>query len=165
MWEKLNQREKILLTLVSIFLFILFLFFIYKFISKRKLELEQNLQKTRRELQTLISLKETINSIPQVPNIPSRNEFLSLITTRLQEHKLNPSNIRDREEQIGKNQNKVIFIELSFNGVLLEQLLPFIHQIENEQKGIKVKELLIRKPLPGRDIFDIRLSLYVEKFD
>jgi len=130
-------------------------------LQKKRSELRLSLERSRSELQTIIRLKDSISSIPNVGTIPNRNQFLTLVTQKLQELKLTPNNIRDREERIGKGNSKMIIIDLSFNGIDLQKLFQFVYEIEYNQKGIKIKELLIRKPLPGRDIFDVRMSIYV----
>jgi hypothetical protein len=161
MWSKLNQRERILLMVSSFLVFILLSVFLFRMIAKKRSELRLSLERSRSELQTIIRLKDSISSIPNVGTIPNRNQFLTLVTQKLQELKLTPNNIRDREERIGKGNSKMIIIDLSFNGIELQKLFQFVYEIEYNQKGIKIKELLIRKPLPGRDIFDVRMSIYV----
>jgi hypothetical protein len=161
MWSKLNQRERMLLMVSSFLVFILLSVFLFRMIAKKRSELRLSLERSRSELQTIIRLKDSISSIPNVGTIPNRNQFLTLITQKLQELKLTPNNIRDREERIGKGNSKMIIIDLSFNGIDLQKLFQFVYEIEYNQKGIKIKELLIRKPLPGRDIFDVRMSIYV----
>jgi hypothetical protein len=161
MWSKLNQRERILLMVASFLVFILLTVFLFRMIAKKRSELRQNLERSRSELQTIIRLKDSISSIPNVGTIPNRNQLLTLVTQKLQELKLTPNNIRDREERIGKGNSNMIIIDLSFNGIDLQKLFQFVYEIEYNQKGIKIKELLIRKPLPGRDIFDVRMSIYV----
>jgi len=161
MWSKLNQRERILLMVSSFLVFILLSVFLFRMIAKKRSELRLSLERSRSELQTIIRLKDSISSIPNVGTIPNRNQFLTLVTQKLQELKLTPNNIRDREERIGKGNSNMIIIDLSFNGIDLQKLFQFVYEIEYNQKGIKIKELLIRKPLPGRDIFDVRMSIYV----
>jgi|GEM_PF-3343454 hypothetical protein len=161
MWSKLNQRERMLLMVSSFLVFILLSVFLFRMIAKKRSELRLSLERSRSELQTIIRLKDSISSIPNVGTIPNRNQFLTLVTQKLQELKLAPNNIRDREERIGKGNSKMIIIDLSFNGIDLQKLFQFVYEIEYNQKGIKIKELLIRKPLPGRDIFDVRMSIYV----
>jgi hypothetical protein len=161
MWSKLNQRERMLLMVSSFLVFILLSVFLFRMIAKKRSELRLSLERSRSELQTIIRLKDSISSIPNVGTIPNRNQFLTLVTQKLQELKLTPNNIRDREERIGKGNSKMIIIDLSFNGIDLQKLFQFVYEIEYNQKGIKIKELLIRKPLPGRDIFDVRMSIYV----
>jgi hypothetical protein len=161
MWSKLNQRERILLMVASFLVFILLSVFLFRMIAKKRSELRLSLERSRSELQTIIRLKDSISSIPNVGTIPNRNQFLTLVTQKLQELKLTPNNIRDREERIGKGNSNMIIIDLSFNGIDLQKLFQFVYEIEYNQKGIKIKELLIRKPLPGRDIFDVRMSIYV----
>jgi hypothetical protein len=161
MWSKLNQRERILLMVSSFLVFILLSAFLFRMIAKKRSELRLSLERSRSELQTIIRLKDSISSIPNVGTIPNRNQFLTLVTQKLQELKLTPNNIRDREERIGKGNSNMIIIDLSFNGIDLQKLFQFVYEIEYNQKGIKIKELLIRKPLPGRDIFDVRMSIYV----
>jgi len=161
MWSKLNQRERMLLMVSSFLVFILLSIFLFRMIAKKRSELRLSLERSRSELQTIIRLKDSISSIPNVGTIPNRNQFLTLVTQKLQELKLAPNNIRDREERIGKGNSKMIIIDLSFNGIDLQKLFQFVYEIEYNQKGIKIKELLIRKPLPGRDIFDVRMSIYV----
>jgi hypothetical protein len=161
MWSKLNQRERMLLMVSSFLVFILLSIFLFRMIAKKRSELRLSLERSRSELQTIIRLKDSISSIPNVGTIPNRNQFLTLVTQKLQELKLTPNNIRDREERIGKGNSKMIIIDLSFNGIDLQKLFQFVYEIEYNQKGIKIKELLIRKPLPGRDIFDVRMSIYV----
>ncbi|MCX7809714.1 MAG: hypothetical protein N2247_02275 [Leptospiraceae bacterium] len=161
MWSKLNQRERMLLMVSSFLVFILLSVFLFRMIAKKRSELRLSLERSRSELQTIIRLKDSISSIPNVGTIPNRNQFLTLVTQKLQELKLTPNNIRDREERIGKGNSNMIIIDLSFNGIDLQKLFQFVYEIEYNQKGIKIKELLIRKPLPGRDIFDVRMSIYV----
>lgn len=161
MWSKLNQRERMLLMVSSFLVFILLSVFLFRMIAKKRSELRLSLERSRSELQTIIRLKDSISSIPNVGTILNRNQFLTLVTQKLQELKLTPNNIRDREERIGKGNSKMIIIDLSFNGIDLQKLFQFVYEIEYNQKGIKIKELLIRKPLPGRDIFDVRMSIYV----
>jgi len=161
MWSKLNQRERMLLMVSSFLVLILLSVFLFRMIAKKRSELRLSLERSRSELQTIIRLKDSISSIPNVGTIPNRNQFLTLVTQKLQELKLAPNNIRDREERIGKGNSKMIIIDLSFNGIDLQKLFQFVYEIEYNQKGIKIKELLIRKPLPGRDIFDVRMSIYV----
>ena len=161
MWSKLNQRERMLLMVSSFLVFILLSVFLFRMFAKKRSELRLSLERSRSELQTIIRLKDSISSIPNVGTIPNRNQFLTLVTQKLQELNLTPNNIRDREERIGKGNSNMIIIDLSFNGIDLQKLFQFVYEIEYNQKGIKIKELLIRKPLPGRDIFDVRMSIYV----
>lgn len=163
MWEKLNQRERFLLSLTLFFLFIVVIVFMIRFISQKRSELKQSIEKSRMELQTLIRLRDNIASIPNISNLPNRNELLTLITQKLQQLQLSPNNIRDREEKSGNK--KIVMVELSFNGINLKKLFEFIYEIEYNQNGIKINELLIRKPLPGRDIFDVRINIYVEQME
>ncbi len=165
MWSKLNQRERILLVVASSLVFILLTVFLFRIIAKKRSELRLSLERSRSELQTIIRLKDSISSIPNLGTIPNRNQLLTLVTQKLQELQITPNNIRDREERIGKGNSKMILIDLSFNGINLQKLFQFIYEIEYNQKGIKIKELLIRKPLPGRDIFDVRMSIYVTTVD
>ncbi len=163
MWDKLNQRERFLLTLTLLFVFIIGIFFMIRLISQKRSELKQNIEKTRLELQTLIRLRDDISRIPNISNLPNRNELLTLITQKLQELQLTPNNIRDREEKSGNK--KIVTVELSFNGINLQKLFQFIYEIEYNRNGIKISELLIRKPLPGRDIYDVRMNIYVEQME
>ncbi|GIX40973.1 MAG: hypothetical protein KatS3mg129_0706 [Leptospiraceae bacterium] len=161
MWNKLNQRERFLLVFASAFVLILTIILLFQIISKKRKELRLSIERSRSELQTLIRLKEDISSIPSIRKLPNRNQLLTLVTQKLQELQVTPNNIRDREERIGKGNSKMIIIDLSFNGVNLQKLFQFIYELEYNQSGVKIKELLIRKPLPGRDIFDVRMSIYV----
>ncbi|GIX43552.1 MAG: hypothetical protein KatS3mg129_3285 [Leptospiraceae bacterium] len=161
MWSKLNQRERFLLILAAAFVLILTIILLFQIIAKKRKELRLSIERSRSELQTLIRLKEDISSIPSVRTLPNRNQLLTLVTQKLQELQVTPNNIRDREERIGKGNSKMIIIDLSFNGVNLQKLFQFIYELEYNQSGVKIKELLIRKPLPGRDIFDVRMSIYV----
>lgn len=163
MLEKLNQREKFLLGITLVFIFSIVVFLAFRLIKKKKEEISEETLKLQNDLQTLQRLKENIASIPKIADIPDKNQFLNLVSQKLQELQLTPNNIRDREEKIGKGNSKMILIDLSFNSIPLPKLFQFLYEIEFNQKGIKVREILIRKPLPGRDIFDVRLSIYVQK--
>lgn len=165
MLEKLNQREKFLVAVALILVFSIFIFIAFRLIKKKKEEIIEETLRLQNELQILQRLKENIASIPKVSDIPDKNQFLNLVSQKLQEMQLTPNNIRDREEKIGKGNSKMILIDLSFNSIPLPKLFQFLYEIEYNQKGIKVREILIRKPLPGRDIFDVRLSIYVQKND
>ncbi|MFN3605369.1 MAG: type II secretion system protein GspM [Leptonema sp. (in: bacteria)] len=164
MLGKLNQREKFLLLVSSVFVFLVLVFYTFRFVSKKREEYREEIQKSKKELQTLLRLKDSIANIPKISNIPDKNQFLELVSQKLQELALTPNSIRDREEKIGKDDARMIIIELSFNGISLDKLFRFLYEMEYNQRGIKVREILIRKPLPGRDIFDVRLSLYVQKY-
>ncbi len=165
MLQRLNPRERVLLFLVLILITLLIIFYSFQFFSKKKKEFSEEIQKSRNQLQRLIRIKENIANIPKVPNLPDRNQFLNLVSQKLQELQLTPNSIRDREEKIGKDTYKMIIIDLSFNGISLQKLFQFLYEMEYNQRGIKVREIMIRKPLPGRDIFDVRLSIYVQKLD
>lgn len=163
MWDKLNQRERLLLSFTLVFVFLVGIIFMGRLISQKRSELKQNIEKTRQELQMLIRLRDNIASIPNISNLPNRNELLTIITQKLQELQITPNNIRDREEKSGNK--KIVIVELSFNGINLQKLFQFIYDIEYNRNGIKINELLIRKPLPGRDIFDVRMNIYVEQME
>lgn len=163
MWDKLNQREKLLLILTLFILILLGLTLLIQSLSKKREETRQNLEKARQDLQTLIRLKNQIQSIPGIDDVPGKNELLTLITGKLEEMQLSPNSIRDREETVGKSGAKVVFVDMSFNGISLHKLWKFLYEIEYSRRGIRIKELVIRKPLPGRDIFDVRLTVFVEQ--
>lgn len=165
MLQKLNPREKVLLFVVIILITILLFFYSFQIISKKRREVIEGIRKSRNELQTILRIKENISNIPKISNLPDKNQFLNLVSQKLQEIQLTPSSIRDREEKIGKDSSKMIIIDLSFNGISLQKLIQFLYEMEYNQRGIKVREIIIRKPLPGRDIFDVRLSIYVQKND
>ncbi|MCS7204427.1 MAG: type II secretion system protein GspM [Leptospiraceae bacterium] len=165
MWNRLSPREKLLLVIVVIILFILGLAFVFQIIIKKQQEIESSIEKKRKDLQTLVRLKNQISAIPKIPDIPDKNELLTIITQKLQEKQITPNSIRDREEKTGKTKTKTIFVDMSFNGIALPPFWEFLYEIEYQQRGVKIKELVIRKPLPGRDIFDVRLTLYVEKME
>jgi hypothetical protein len=165
MWNKLNQRERFLLIITATIIVVLSLIFIFRIITKKRNELKLDIERSRSDLKTILRLKENISQIPSVGRLPNRNQLLTLITQKLQELQITPNNIRDREEISEKGKSKLIFVDITFNGISLQKLFQFIYEIEYNQQGIKIKELLIRKPLPGRDIFDVRMSIYVNSME
>jgi hypothetical protein len=130
-------------------------------ILDKRADLRKQLTQARRDVKTMVKLRDEIQSMSATGTIPDQNQLLTIVTQALQDRNLNASSIRDGIEKVGRNEEKIV-VEINFSGIPLEPLFGLLYDLEYKQtNGITVGDLMIRKPMPGREIYDVKLKVYV----
>lgn len=160
MLQKLSSRERLLILFAGGLLVALALGLLISLIVQKRTELHRQLAQGRRDVKTLIKLKDEIQSMSDAGQLPDQNQLLIIVTQAMQDRNLT-ANVRDRIEKVGRNDEKVM-VEMSFSGIPLQPLFELLYDLEYKQaRGISVGELNIRKQYSNRDIYDVRLTIYV----
>lgn len=160
MLDKLSARERLLLLLAGIFLAVLMLGFVGHLILEKRANLRRQLVQARRDVKTLVKLRQDIQSMAATGNLPDENRLLSIVSQAIQNRNLTASSIRPDEQKVGRNDKKIL-VKVTFSGVQLQPFLQFLYDMEAEQKnGITIGELRIRKAL-ARETYDASVTIYV----
>ena len=163
MLEQLNERERIFVLGGVGFLVLIGLLFGMFYIQELRGRISDDVARSRENVNRIQRLRDDIRSLPSRGSLPDMNRFLSMTETLLTQHQLKPQNIRNRVES--KKREELMVVDLSFNGVPLTGIMNFIYDIEygNRIPACTVGNAIFRKPLPNRDIYDIKISLVISR--
>ncbi len=163
MFDKLNDRERLFIVFgVAIFL-LLGLIFLGKKIGDMRARISEDVAAAREETAKIIRLRDAINNLPSPQSLPDMNQFISQTSQLMEKHSLQAADIRNRTESTARKEEMLI-VELTFNGVGLREIIKFLHDVEFGGKvNARVGNLVFRKPLPQREIYDVKISLEIIK--
>ena len=160
MFDKLSSRERLLLLLAGVLFGMLALGLLGHLILEKRSNLRKQLVQARRDVKTLVKLRDEIQSMSSTGQPPDQNQLLSIITQSLQNRNLTASSIRDKVEKSGRNDQKIL-VTVTFSGIQLDPLMQFLYDIEYRQtNGMTVGNLHIGKAL-SKDVYDVSVTIYV----
>jgi type II secretory pathway component PulM len=160
MFDKLSSRERLLLLFAGILLALLATGLLGHLILEKRSTLKKQLAQARRDVKTLVKLRDEIQSMANMANPPDENQLLATVTQSLQNHNLTASSIRPDDQPAGRNEKK-IQVKVTFSGVQLQPLMQFLYDMEYRQtNGITVGDLYIVRAL-SRDSYDASITVYV----
>lgn len=160
MLDKLSSRERLLLMLAGVLFGVLALGLLGHLILEKRSNLRKQLAQARRDVKTLVKLRDEIQSMASTGNPPDENQLLSIVTQSLQNRNLTASSIRSDEQKVGRNDKRTQ-VKVTFSGVQLEPLMQFLYDMEYTQtNGVTVGDLHIGKAL-SRDSYDASITVYV----
>lgn len=163
MLEQLEDRERLFLLGGLTFVVLLGLIFGLFQIRGMRARIAEDVARSRENVGKIQRLHDDIRSMGSTGALPDMNRFLSMTETLLGQHQLKPQNIRNRVET--KKTEELMIVDLSFNGVPLRGIMNFIYDIEYGKRipACRVGNSIFRKPLPNRDIYDIKISLMISR--
>ncbi|MDY6934355.1 MAG: type II secretion system protein GspM [Spirochaetota bacterium] len=163
----LNQREKILLQLLIVFVLVLIIYFliaspIIEFMNNTDDELKKNIENLNR----IDRIYKDYRKITE-----KKDKYLTLLNkkneniTSMVEQYANSNNIARNIAYTRRSQstiqNKYIRIttNVKFEGVLIQPLMKFIYEIENANTLLRIGYLRIYQGLKGSDTYDAVLKI------
>ncbi len=163
MLEKFDERERLFLVIGLGFVLVMVLGFAVFKIGDMRARIGEDVATSRNNVNKVQRLRDDIAALPSRGSLPDMNRFLSMTETLLTQHQLKPQNIRNRTEA-KKNEEQMV-VDLSFNGVPMVGIMNFLYDIEYGQRieGARVGSTIFRKPLPNRDIYDIKITLVISR--
>lgn len=162
MLDKLSQRERLMLIgLLGVGLLGLVFFG-----GRKVMELRQKISKdvisARERVVKMEKLKNDILSLPSAKSFPDKDNFLAQATSLMTKHGLKATNRRSRVDT--SRTEEIIIVELAFTGTPLQPVIKFLHDVEyGKVVNAQVGGLVFRKPLPKREIYDVKVSLMIRK--
>jgi len=163
MLEKLNPRERLFVVSGVGALLSLVLIFVGVKIYDQRQFIRESVLKERENVQIITRMRDDIRAMPSSGPLPDENEFLSKTQALLDRLKFTPQNIRPHKENVSANEEQLV-VELTFSGVALKDALEFLHAVEYSREiPARVASLEFRKPLPQREIYDMRISLVITR--
>ncbi|MCE9600124.1 MAG: hypothetical protein K8S54_19345 [Spirochaetia bacterium] len=163
MLEKMNPRERLfVLGAAGLVGFAILLFLAIK-IQEQRESIRESVHKAADDVQRIKRLREDINAMPGSAPLPDENEFLSKTQALLDRLKFTPQNIRSHKDNPSRDQEQIV-VEMTFAGVALKDALAFLHAVEFAREvPARVANLEFRKPLPNREIYDMRIQLVITR--
>lgn len=163
MWNKLEEREKLVLLAGAGLLIILLLGNLLMKIYEYRTELSEQVVETR---SGFTQLDKYIKDYAYYKSLKSgdgddANTIYKKLDPIMMRYNIKDKVFtqRDSSNVILKNYNKVT-IELSFKSVILNDVFKMIYDIEiNKQINCKVEHMNFRKPLAGKEVYDVNLRL------
>lgn len=161
MLEKMNPRERLMvLGLAGLLGFVALLFLALK-IQEQRQSIRESVNTAAANVQRIKRLRDAINAMPSSAPLPDENQFLTQTTALLDRLKLSPQNIRSHKDSPSRDQEQIA-VELTFAGIALKDALAFLHAVEfGREVPARVGNLEFRKPLPNREIYDMRIQLVI----
>lgn len=161
-YEKLNPRERLFVLAGGGSLLLLLLFLALSSIVQKRQELGQRVVQAREDYGRILRLREDISTMPPPREIPDRNQFKSAIFNLMESHGLK-GDLRDSVKSISRSEEAIVE-ELVLKGVVLKNVIDFMHDIEYGHKiNCRIDGVSFRRSLPGREIYDVNLSLAVNR--
>lgn len=163
MLEKLNERERLMLFLLLGVALLAAIFFGGTRVAAVRKKISKDVAKARTQVVQMERLRTAIQSLPTAKSLPDMNRFIEQTTSLMNRHELNASDIRNRMDTSSRTED-VMIVELSFSGAQLHPIMRFLHDVEyGGAINARVGSLIFRKPLPRREIYDVRLSLTIRR--
>ncbi len=162
-FSRLNPREKLFVSAGGGLLLLVLLLAGGKAVYEKRRSLSEETEQARADLQTLQRLKGTIESLPAAKGqVTDINAMKSAVFTRLERNNLK-ADIRERVENISQREERLV-IEVIMRGITLNSTVDFLHDIEFERSvNAKVGKLNLRRSLPDRDIYDVTVTLTLNR--
>ena len=162
MLEKLNPRERLLLIYIGGSAAVLILIYLAVLLITKRFELRDESSKAIQNIHKMSRLERQIASLPPMQNVPDLNQLKSQIFNALEKNGLK-GNISDRTESISKKEEMLI-VNININGVQFSSVMDFVYDIEYG-RGINasIGKLTFNRPLAERELYDVKISVYVRK--
>lgn len=167
MLDKLNERERLFvlggLGFVLLIGLLLGSFSLYKY----RTNLTETLLDTNSQFTELEKIIRDYNYYRSIKSSEEENinQLVAKLEQIMKRHNLKTNTLEKSQTVIMERYNKTI-IDVTMTSVKLEDVMHLIYDIEvNKQMNSKVEVLEFRKPLPGKEVYDvtIRFSSYSKK--
>ncbi len=163
MLDQLNPRERLFVMAGGFLLGLLIVIFLGYKISQMRGGIAQRVAQERENVLKIGRLKDDINSLPSPQSLPDMNEFISQTNALLEKYKMKPQDLRERTDTSSRTEEMLVN-EISLNGVALKDIIGFIHDIEyGKRVNASIGGLIFRKSLPGKEIYDVKITLVIRK--
>jgi len=163
MLEKLNPRERLFVFGGGGLLVVMLIVFAGVQISKKRAGIEEDVVRAREDVAKITKLRDDINSLPSPQSLPDMNAFIATTTSLLEKYNLKPQDIRERPDTSSRTE-ELLVLEISLNAVALKDVISFLHDVEyGRQVNAIVGGLVFRKSLPGREVYDTKITLVIHK--
>lgn len=162
-FEKLGDREKATVIGGLALVLLIAVFAVSNRVIVYRNSLADRVVETRNQFVELDKLAKEYNYYRSLKTgqQESSNELISKVEQLLVKHALKESvsTMRDSTTVILKRYNKIT-IDISFRSVHLKDIFKMIYDIEvNKAVNTRVEYLNFRKPLAGKEIYDVNLKL------
>jgi general secretion pathway protein M len=163
MFDKLETREKYLIQILIALFVVGAIYIIGNWFKAQRAVLSEQVVETRAQFVELDKLIKEYHYYKSLKSgqVESANEIITKLEQLLLKHSLkdNVSTMRDSKTIILKKYNKIT-IDINFNSVHLKNVFNIIYDIEvNKQLNVKVESLSFRKPLAGKEVYDVNIKL------
>ena len=161
MFERLNERERLIVVGGGGILLLVVLILASFKIGQMRQDIRDLVAQRRDEVSKMKRIRDDLNALPQADTGWDVTRLLTATTNLLKEHNLEPQEVRDRTESGSRTEN-VMIVEVSLSGAQLQSVLDFIYDVEYGNKiPARIGTLTFRKPLPNREMYDVKLSLMI----
>ncbi|MBI3396462.1 MAG: hypothetical protein HY042_11545 [Spirochaetia bacterium] len=163
MLDQLNPRERMFVFALIALVALGAIFVMGMKIADMRSQITNDVALAREETVRMARLRDAISAMPSPQSLPDMNQFISQTQSVMEGLKLNAADIRNRQESTSRKEDLLI-VELTFNGVSLKDIVKLMHEVEYAGKvHAKVGSLVFRKPLPNREIYDVKVTLEIIK--
>ncbi|EMY68750.1 MULTISPECIES: hypothetical protein [Leptospira] len=164
MFDRLNDRERVLVTGLISFVALLGIYTIITLFSDLRNSLTEEIFETRTQATELDRVIREYNYLRGLQSGGSE-EDVSVMYSKLDQIlvrynlKDKVQTMKDTSNVIQKDYNKIT-IDVSFRSVLLQDIIKLVYDIEkNKQIQAKVDLLSFRKPFAEKEIYDVNLKV------
>ncbi|MGV3665534.1 MAG: hypothetical protein ACO1NV_05345 [Leptospira bouyouniensis] len=164
MFDRLNDRERILVIGLIGFVSLLGIYTIITLLSDLRNNLSEEIFETRSQAGELDRVIREYNYLRGLQSGGSE-EDVSVMYSKLDQIlvrynlKDKVQTMKDTSNVIQKDYNKIT-IDVSFRSVLLQDIIKLVYDIEkNKQIQAKVDLLSFRKPFAEKEIYDVNLKV------
>lgn len=162
MLEKLNEREKLMVFGLALFLAILFVYMLLKQVDNWKIKKIEDISNYRSNVALISRIHSDITELPAPKSVPDKTELMAILSTLSAQYNLKPSSIRDKVESQKKFDK--INVELDYNRVSLQNIINLLYEIENGNKVTAgIDDFRFRRSLPTQEVYDVKIKVYVKQ--
>lgn len=160
--EKLNPRERLFLQGLVIFLLILGAGSILRVVVRSRSALHEEAMLSGQRVAQMLRVEKQIVSLPAEKEIPDMNLLKSRVFALLEKYNLK-GDIKDSVQSLSRSE-ELMSVNISINGTPLQPVISFLYEIEyGGAINATIGDFQFTKPLPERDIYDVRISVGVRR--
>lgn len=158
MLDNLNPRERLFIIGGGTVLLFVLLFFGFRMILLRRQKIHDDAIQAKARFSRIERMAATIKSLPPADKLPGINELKAEVFSRSERFNLKPD-IKEHVEQPSRDE-KLIVLDLNIQGAILKDVIDFLHDIEYKNSiKARVRSINLKRSLPGREIYDVKMSL------
>ncbi len=160
MLEKLEPRERLFVIIGGILVIAALVVALGMAVRKARTSLAAEVQEARTGVQRLTELQGQIAGMQAADPLPVETQFVSNITSQLQQYSLNASTFNTLPGQTQQGQT-TYGVTMTLRAVRLEDVIKFLHDVEYAQRlpAPVVENIRITRAVSGRELYDVNMTI------
>lgn len=162
MLEKLEPRERLMLTGLLVFLVLILLGFIVSRIVNFRQDKNETAELYRGHVGRMARIRNTLQNLPPAPKLPDKTEMAEKAEALARKQNLQSPDIKSDNIRTVKYER--VEVKIRFHGEPLQNILKFVHEVEfGNSLHARVGEFDFSRAVSAKEVYDASLTLYVQK--